>query len=61
MEVAVNVVYHAELRLPPPEDGQQQHLTPAGTTPELAVPAGATHNSVAKRASAARLAWDEIA
>ncbi|KAJ9519795.1 hypothetical protein QJQ45_013511 [Haematococcus lacustris] len=24
MEVAVDVVYHAELRLPPPEDGQQQ-------------------------------------
>ncbi|KAJ9505886.1 hypothetical protein QJQ45_002916 [Haematococcus lacustris] len=71
----------------------QQQLTPAGTTPELAVPAGApsqqqqqlaaastsrkreapaanksraakqgaTHNSVAKRAGAARLAWGEIA
>ncbi|KAJ9532897.1 hypothetical protein QJQ45_010974 [Haematococcus lacustris] len=24
MEVAIDVVYHAELRLPPPEDGQQQ-------------------------------------
>ncbi|KAJ9509233.1 hypothetical protein QJQ45_001685 [Haematococcus lacustris] len=71
----------------------QQQLTPAGTTPELAVPAGAppqqqqqlaaastsrkreapaankpraakqgaTHNSVAKRARAARLAWGELA
>ncbi|GFH23502.1 hypothetical protein HaLaN_21120 [Haematococcus lacustris] len=37
----------------------QLQLTTAGTTPELAVPAGATHNNVAKRASAARLAWDE--
>ncbi|GFH10115.1 hypothetical protein HaLaN_05369, partial [Haematococcus lacustris] len=71
----------------------QQQLTPAGTTPELAVPVcappqqqqqlaaastsrkhappaanksraakqGATHNSMAKRASVARLAWGEIA
>ncbi|KAJ9512802.1 hypothetical protein QJQ45_028999 [Haematococcus lacustris] len=118
MEVAIDVVYHAELRLPPSEDGAwgplsrmgppqqdgapsagwsmgppQQQLTRAGTIPELAVPAGAppqqqqqlaaastsrkrgapaanksraakqgaTHNSVAKRASAARLACGEIA
>ncbi|KAJ9519068.1 hypothetical protein QJQ45_003542 [Haematococcus lacustris] len=106
-EVAIDVVYHAELRLPPPEDGAWGPLSRMGppqqdgawdplsssTIPELAVPAGAppqqqqqlaaastsrkrgapaanksraakqgaTHNSVAKRASAARLACGEIA